>query len=79
MIGEIFKVVFKKKKQLFKLIPILLSFIGGLMGIVIYYTNKESILNVSNIYDALLIGIVSGASATGTNQIIKQLFVQKSD
>ena len=32
------------------------------------------ILEASNIWIALGIGIVSGASATGTNQIIKQLF-----
>ncbi len=44
------------------------------MGIIIYLTNKEMILNADNIWVALSIGIISGASATTTNQIIKQLF-----
>lgn len=32
------------------------------------------IFNANNIWIALGTGIVSGASATGTNQIIKQIF-----
>lgn len=74
MVGEIFKVIFKKKEELYKLIPILVSFLGGLLGIVVYLSNKEMIFNVANVYEAMLIGITSGASATTTNQIIKQMF-----
>lgn len=74
MIGEIYKVIFKSKKQLYKIIPIIVSITGGLLGILIYLTNREMILNANNIWTALNIGIVSGASATTTNQIIKQLF-----
>ncbi len=74
MLGEIYKVLFKNKQETYKLIPVLVSITGGLLGIFIYLTNKEMILNVSNIWIALGIGIVSGASATGTNQIVKQLF-----
>ena len=46
--------------------------IGGCLGILIYYTNPEIILNADNIWTALGIGIVSGLSSTGTNQLIKQ-------
>ena len=74
MIGEVFKVVFKKKTKANKLIPMLVSFFGGLLGVVIYYTNKEILLNVTIIYDAMLVGIVSWASA---NQVIKQIFINK--
>lgn len=74
LIGEILKVVFKKNKDLKKLIPVIVSIIGGIIGIVIYLTNKEVILNVDNIYIALGIGLVSGISATGTNQMIKKIF-----
>ena len=74
MIGEIYKVLFKNKQETYKLIPVLVSITGGLLGIFIYLTNKEMILNASNIWIALGIGIVSGASATGTNQIVKQFF-----
>lgn len=74
MIGEIYKVLFKNKQETYKLIPVLVSITGGLLGIFIYLTNKEMILNASNIWIALEIGIVSGASATGSNQIVKQFF-----
>ena len=42
----------------------------------IYLTNKEMIFNVDNIYLAIEVGIVSGTSSTGTNQIIKKIFKQ---
>ena len=74
MFAEVFKVVFKNKKELYKLIPILVSFVGGILGVLIYISNSEMIFNASNIWVAMLIGIVSGASSTTTNQIVKQLF-----
>lgn len=69
MAAEVFKVIFKKKDNMYKLIPILVS----MLGILIFLTNPEMILNAANIWNALLVGIVSGASSTTTNQIIKQL------
>lgn len=77
MVGEIYKVVFKKNTKTYKLIPILVAFIGGVLGIIIYFTSPEVLLNARNIYNAILVGIISGFSATGTNQIIKQIFIKK--
>ena len=75
IIGEIYKVLFKKKKEeTYKLIPIVLAISGGVLGILMYLTNKEMIFNANTIWIALGIGIVSGTSSTGTNQIIKQIF-----
>lgn len=74
IIGEIYKVLFKNKQDLYKLIPIILACVGGLLGVLIFLTNPEIMLNVSNAWTALGIGIVSGVSSTGTNQIIKQIF-----
>lgn len=74
IIGEIYKAVFKNKPKLYKLIPIILPIVGGLIGIVIYLTNPEEICDAPNFWQALLIGIISGSSSTGANQIIKQLF-----
>ena len=74
IIGEIYKVLFMNKQEAYKLIPIVMAIIGGLLGIIIYLTNPEMILNAENIWIALGIGIVSGASSTGANQIIKQIF-----
>lgn len=79
LIGEIYKFIFRKKKEAYKLIPILLSICGGLLGILMYLTNKEMIMNASNLWIALGIGIISGASSTGTNQIIKQKFKNKGE
>ncbi len=74
IIGEIYKAIFKNKEEAYKLIPCVSALCGGIMGIIMFLTNKEMIMNAENIYIALGIGIVSGVSATGTNQIIKQLF-----
>ena len=74
IVGEIYKVLFKNKQEAYKLIPVLVAIFGGLLGVVIYLTFPEMILNARNLWVALGVGIVSGASATGTNQIIKQIF-----
>lgn len=74
IIGEIYKIVFKNKKESYKLILLILSIFGGIIGIVIFYTNPEMILDAHNVWVALGVGIVSGASSTGANQIIKQVF-----
>ena len=74
VIGEIYKVIFKSKEDLNKLIPIIVTITGGLLAILIYLTNKEMLFNADNIWIAVQVGLVSGASATTTNQIVKQLF-----
>ncbi len=79
LFGEVFKVVFKKKKNLYKLIPVLVSFLGGILGILIFFTAPTMILNANNFWVALCIGIISGASSTTTNQIIKQVFNLKGE
>lgn len=77
IVGEIYKALFKKHKEAYKYIPyipVFLSIIGGLLGIILHSTTPNSIFNSDNIWMALSIGIISGASSTGANQIIKQLF-----
>lgn len=77
--GEIYKVVFKSKTEAYKFIPVLLAVIGGILGVVIFFTNPEMIFDAENVWIALGIGIVSGVSATGTNQIVKQLFIKHTN
>ena len=77
VIGEIYKVIFKTKEEVYKLIPIIVTITGGIVGILIYLTNKEIIFNADNIWIALQIGLVSGASSTTTNQILKQVFKER--
>jgi high-affinity Fe2+/Pb2+ permease len=73
VIGELYKQIFKKKTEAYRFIPMLLAILGGILAVIIYYTAPEIIFNTDNVWTALGIGIVSGMSATGTNQIIKQL------
>lgn len=79
IVGEIYKVIFKRKKDAYKLIPILVAIVGGVLGVLIYLTSPEMIFNVDNLWIALGIGIISGFSATGTNQVVKQLFLKKEE
>lgn len=79
LIGEIYKVCFKKKEELFKLIPIIVSIIGGIFGLLIYKTNPEIILNCNNVWTAIGIGLVSGATSTGANQIVKQMLFKEKE
>jgi uncharacterized membrane protein HdeD (DUF308 family) len=53
-------------------IPIVSGILGGILGIVAVFVSP-SILPTTNIFYAFLIGMSSGLSATGSNQIIKQL------
>ncbi len=74
VLGELYKLVFRKKTQAYKFIPITMCVIGGILGIIMFYTEPTMIFDADNAWVALGIGMVSGVSATGTNQIIKQLF-----
>lgn len=77
IVAEIYKVIFMENEKAKKLIPIVMAITGAIISILIYYTNKEMLYDAKNIWIALEIGIVSGISSTGANQIIKQLFKNK--
>ena len=78
LIGEIYKKGCKKEEQK-KWIPVVVIGVGGILGIVIYMTNREMIPYASNGWMALEIGMMSGATSTGTNQLIKQIFKNKGE
>lgn len=73
LVGEMYKLIFQHKPNAYKFIPVVTPIVGGILGIAIFLTAPE-LLGVQNIWNALLLGIVSGASATGANQIIKKIF-----
>ena len=77
LIGEIYKVVFKSKEDLYKLIPVFVTLFGGLLGLGMYYLD-EAYLSVTNVVSALEIGLVSGAASTGLHQVLKQLLKKDS-
>lgn len=72
IVGEIYKIAFKTDNAK-RFIPIFMAVLGGFLGVAVYFTAPQ-IIAAASFWDAALVGIVSGASATGTNQIIKQLF-----
>lgn len=77
--GEIYKAIFRNRTDAYKFIPVVTSVMGGILGTIIFLTTPEVILDAPNIWVAIGIGVVSGASATGANQIIKQIFQQNQN
>jgi len=71
LLGEIYKIIVSQKNH--KYIPAILTIIGGVLGILIFYTNPEILFNIDNIWAALTIGLISGSSSTGANQIIRKI------
>ena len=55
-------------------IPAIVGVSGGILGCISYYISPELICNVTSPITAIAIGIGSGLSATGGNQIMKQFF-----
>lgn len=55
-----------------KFIPIICGTVGAVLGVVIFLT-IPNFIPAENWAVAIAIGIVSGLSATGVNQIVKQL------
>jgi len=61
-----------------RLIPIISAILGAGLGIAAFYIAPEIIIT-DNLLTAIIIGGASGLSATGTNQIIKQLGKSEKD
>ena len=61
-----------KNETLDRFIPDICGVLGAILGIVIYLT-IPNFIPAENWFVALCIGIVSGLSATGINQIFKQI------
>ena len=72
LIGDIYKVLFRNKKDMYKLIPVLLTLMGGVIGVVLFQVD-ETYLGVNSIVSALEIGMISGAASTGTHQMLKKI------
>ena len=66
------KYIAKDNEKLIRFIPLISLGLGALLGIVFYFAFPSTI-SASNWFIAILIGGASGLSATGCNQIFKQL------
>ena len=75
MVMEIYKKIIEKYstyEMLVRLIPVISAILGVAAGIVCYYAFPQ-LIPAQDIFSAILIGGASGLSATGCNQIFKQL------
>lgn len=72
LFAEILKGITGKNEIVKRLIPLIVGLLGGVLGFCInrFYPDY---LGVNTMYEAIAIGIISGLSSTGSNQIIKQL------
>lgn len=66
------KFIAKDNEVLIRIIPVIAGVLGIVFGIICFYCVPE-IISASNIWTAMLVGGASGLSATGCNQIFKQL------
>lgn len=66
------KFIARGREKFIRLIPIIAGTLGVVFGILFYYTVPEMI-SATNVGVAILVGLASGLSATGCNQIFKQL------
>lgn len=62
----------KGREKWLSFIPLIALGIGGILGVAIFYLMPQIII-APDVWWALIVGLCSGLSATGTNQIFKQL------
>lgn len=78
VIIEIIKKCVGENEKFKRFIPLIATALGTVCGVVCFFA-LPSIIPASNIVMAIVIGGASGLTATGTNQIIKQLKGNKGE
>ncbi len=73
---EVLKKAFNSNEKFLRVIPMISLVIGVVCGVVAYYA-VPGYIEATNVFVAIVIGGASGLSATGTNQVIKQLIKPK--
>lgn len=68
----IIKYVVKENETFKRFIPLIAAGLGVILGVVAYYL-VPGIVPADNVVVAIIVGGASGLTATGVNQIIKQL------
>lgn len=66
------KWIAKGREKYLAFIPLVALILGGALGVAIFYI-EPSLIIANNAWWALIVGLASGLSATGTNQVFKQL------
>jgi hypothetical protein len=61
-----------------RFIPLFSALLGAICGVVSFYA-VPGVIETQNILVAIVLGAASGLSATGTNQVVKQLTKGKEE
>lgn len=64
--------IIQKNERVHKCIPLFAACFGGIISVSVYFIAPEFV-PVSHWFNALLMGVASGLSAVGVNQIKKQM------
>ena len=75
---NIIKYAVQENEKFKRFIPLISAALGAVLGVVAFYA-LPSIIPADNVCVAILVGGASGLTATGTNQIIKQLGKKDED
>lgn len=75
---EALKKAVNNNEKFLKFIPLIALGIGAIAGVICFFF-IPSIIPATNVVVAIIIGAASGLSATGTNQIFKQLSKDKDN
>lgn len=74
---EVYKVIFKSEKAK-NIIPVVSGVLGTILGVVFFFA-VPSIVPADNALLSAFFGLCSGLTATGSNQIVKQLVKMYND
>ena len=66
------KLIAKGNEKWLNFIPLIATVLGGILGVTLFYVAPQIII-ASDVWVALIVGLCSGLSSTGANQIFKQL------
>ncbi len=75
---NIIKYAVQDNEKFKRFIPLISAGLGAVLGVVAFFA-LPSIIPADNVCVAILVGGASGLTATGTNQIIKQLTKKDDD
>ena len=71
-IAELIKYATNNSENVLRFIPVIAAVLGAACGLICYFAVPQ-IMPADNVVVALVFGAASGLTATGFNQIIKQL------
>ena len=75
---NLYKQVTGGSEKYLRVIPIIAAVIGAVIGVIAFYA-FPAVLTAESIGQAIIIGGASGLTATGANQIFKQISKGKGD